>query len=74
MLWFRSAPTVNSIHRKQQTQPTEMELQVLHLEGIPSSVFSQPAPEISHGIDKLVCDLQEQLQNGRKVKPGEEGQ
>jgi hypothetical protein len=42
-------------------QPTEMELQILHLERIPSTVFRKPTTEIRHGIDELVCDLQEQL-------------
>ena len=42
-------------------QPTEMELQILHLQRIPSSMFRKPTTEIGHGIDELICDLQEQL-------------
>lgn len=38
-----------------------MQLQVLDLERIPTTMFRKPTPEIRHGIDKLVCDLQEQL-------------
>lgn len=45
-----------------------MELQVLHFECIPSTVFGKSTTEISHGIDEFVCDLQEQLQAASAIR------
>ena len=62
MLWFRSVRMDAEQHSSRITnEPTEMELQILHLQRIPSSMFRKPTTEIGHGIDELVCDLQEQL-------------
>jgi len=62
MLWFRSVLDGGWNSPRMTNQPTKMELQVLHFERIPSTVFRKSTTEISHGIDKFVRNLQEQLQ------------
>lgn len=48
MLWFRSVPDGEQHLQGRPNQPTEMELQVLDLERIPSPVLGKPTPEIGH--------------------------
>ena len=42
---------------------TEMQLEVLHLERVPTSMLRKSAPKVGDGVDELVRNVEEQLQS-----------